>query len=279
MMRLGEKGILASLTLTLVAFSAAAQTRIFAAPANVSGTTWVAEIGLYLPFVLFAIVSTYHFLDWARKHRRQAILLGIVIVSLASVLGVATASAPRPLVDTTSLPARPFTITQGQISGLSGVLIQQPPSFQDNLKELQNVLNSTPYYTAGANALVLLGSLAALIFVLLKTRNEGKTPATRKPRPILTQQTIPDSARDAVVQSYRLAYTALQTTGLNIPESDTPQDICARARLARPSIAYVMSNLTTLFEEAKFSLHEITQKEAEEAKTCWDAIRSNVSAA
>jgi hypothetical protein len=277
-MRLGEKEILASLTLMLVAFSAVAQTRIFEGPANVNGGTWVAEIGLYLPFVLFALVSTYHFLDWARKHRRQAILLGIIIVSLASILGVATAGAPRPLVDTTSLPARPFAITQGQIYGLSGVLIQQPPSFQDNLQQLQTVLNSTPYYTAGANALVLLASVAALVFVLLKMRNEGKTLATLKPRPILTQKTITDSARDAVVQSYRLAYTALQTTGLNIPESDTPQDICTRARLAQLPIADTMSDLTTLFEEAKFSVHPITQKEAEEAKAYWDAIRSKVSA-
>lgn len=277
-MRLGEKGILASLTLMLVAFSAAAQTRIFEGPVNVNGATWVAEVGLYLPFVLFALVSTYHFLDWARKHRRQAILLGIVMVSLASLLGVATANAPRPLMDTTSFPARPFTITQGQISGLSGVLIQQPPSFPDNLKQLQNVLNSTPYYTAGANALVLLASAAAVIFVLLKMRTEGKTLATPKPRHILRQEPIPDSARDAVVQSYRLAYTALQTAGLDIPESDTPQDICAKARSARPSIAYTMSNLTTLFEEAKFSLHQITQKEAEEARAYRDAIRGNVGA-
>jgi hypothetical protein len=157
-------------------------------------------------------------------------------------------------------------------------LTQQPPSFQDNLKQLQIVLNSTPYYTAGANALVLLASVAALVFVLLKMRNEGKTPVTLKPRPIPTQNTIFGSARDAVVQSYRLAYTALQTTGLSIPESDTPQDICTRTRLARPPIAETMSNLTTLFEEAKFSLHAITQKEVEEAKAYWDAIRSNVSA-
>jgi len=111
-MRLSEKGVLASLALILLAFAAAAETRIIDGRAGTHVPSWEAEIGLYLPFVLFALVSTYHFFDWARKRRRQAILIGIITVSVASLLGVGTANAPRPLVDTMSLTARPFTVSQ-----------------------------------------------------------------------------------------------------------------------------------------------------------------------
>ncbi len=274
-MRLGEKEVLASLTLMLLAFSAAAETRILEGRLGAfQATSWEAEIGLYLPFVLFALVSTYHFIDWARKHRRQAILLGIIIVGLASLLGIGTANAPRPLIDTMSLTLRPLTISQQETSG---ALVRQPYSFQDSLMQIQDVLSRSPYYSTGANVLVLLASFAALAFVLLRMRRERRATASPVHLPFLIVDRVADSPREAVIQCYRFACGTLQAMGLRIPESDTPFDICSRTKSVRPRIADSMWKLTTLFEEAKFSLHTITQTEAEEAHGYWETIRSNVS--
>jgi len=141
--------------------------------------------------------------------------------------------------------------------------------------QIQNVLSNTPYYSTSANALVLLASLGALAFVLLKMRRDRSTPPSLQPRPSLSAELFADSPREAVIQCYGLACRTLQATGLRIPESDTPFDICSRTQLMRPRVADSLRKLTVLFEEAKFSLHAITQREAEEANECWDAIRSN----
>lgn len=273
-----EKSVLACLTLILLAFSVIAETRVLDSAASPSqGPWWQAQIGLYLPFVMFALVSTYHFLDWARKHKRRAILLGVVLVSVASLLGVGSANTPRPLADTGTFPTRLLTISQPQSSGSVEGFAQQLPSFQNSLITLQKVLNSTPYYSTGANVLVILASLATLAFVLFRMKRERSVATAPILTPSLIEQPRAGLPREMVIHYYALACGRLQASGIRIPESDTPFDIHARTKAMKPTIANSLWKLTTLFEEAKFSLHSMSRAEAEEANACFSEIQDSLS--
>ncbi len=262
-MRFSEKGVLASLALLLLAFSVIAQTTIFEAKGTASAvSSWTGEVGFYLPFVLFALVSTYHFLEWAKRHKRQAIILMLFIVGIASVIGSATVNAPRPVLNSLTLQSHSPT-QQGEGSIIQ--IQQQPPSLQESLLKLREVLSQTPYFSTGFDAIVLAASGLALLVVLLKMRRE-KSGHEVKPliSPIVTEVQA-KTPREIVIRAYQMASHSLQRGGLEIPDSDTPADAVMRITQAEPTLADAFRKLTLLFEEAKFSLHPMNETHAHHA--------------
>jgi len=262
-LRLSEKGILASLALVLLAFSVIAVSRIFEVPgtSTVAGS-WQAEVGFYLPFVLFTLVSTYHFLEWAKKHRRQAIVMVVVIVAIASLAGTATANAPRPALNSLTLQAQAST-QQSQVTNVQ--FQREQASLQENIVKLRDALNSTPYFSTGFSSLTLIASAAAVILVLARMRRERRTTPAKIVTEPLSTDIHATNPRDAVIQCYGLATRYLMLSGVRVEDSDTPLDAFARIKGFEPSIAEPFWNLTLLFEEAKFSLHPISSTQADTA--------------
>jgi len=263
-MRVSERGVLASLALILLAFSAVAETKILEGRGSTSpALSWQSEIGFYLPFVLFALVSTYHFLEWARKHKRQAIALMLLMFGVASLIGTAAVNAPRPTLNT---PTQQQIGPTQQQSQASVVQVPQPPgSLQEDLIKLREALNSTPYFSASFNALVFLASLLAIVLIVVKLRRGGEGYAVKPSMPPRVTGIVANTPREVVIQSYRLACASLQSGGLTIPDSDTPSDVCVRTKEVKPMLGDSLWKLTLLFEEAKFSLHSISETQAEEA--------------
>ncbi len=268
-MRVSEKGILASLALLLLAVSAIAQTRILIGTGEAS-LSWQAEIGFYLPFVLFALVSTYHFLEWARKHKRQAVLMMILTIAVLSLIGNASVNAPRPILNT---PTREdFSSTQRPASTIQ--IQPQPVSIQESLLKLREALSQTPYFSTGFDALMLGASAIALALVILKIRRERKSETIRSFAEPATAEFPARTPREAVIEAYRLALVSLQAHDIGIRDSDTPEDAFRRIKQLRPMIADAFWKLTILFEEAKFSLHPISESEAEYASSYCKSILS-----
>jgi hypothetical protein len=271
-LRLSEKGILAGLALLLLAFSVIAVSRIFEAPGTAIAASWQAEVGFYLPFVLFTLVSTYHFLEWAKKHRRQAIVMMVVIVAITSVVGTVTANAPRPALNSLTLQSKTLTLQ----SEMTLVQFQrEQASLQESIVKLRDALNSTPYFSTGFSALTLVASAAAVILVLVRMRRERRTAPTK----IVAEPLITDihaaTPRDMVIQCYNLATRYLQLGGVRIEDSDTPLDAFARIKGFQPSVADSFWNLTLLFEEAKFSLHPISNAQADTASQYCKSISNH----
>lgn len=255
-MRVGEKAILAALALLLLALATVAQARILHGGAT-GEASWQTEAGFYLPFILFTLVSTYHFMDWARRHRRQAVIITILIVGVASLIGIGSASAPRPTVAPISLS---LTSTPQQTTGLGQI---EPPSpFQENLVKLKDVLSSTPYFSASFDAIALVASAIAIAFVILRIRRERKgysfTPSVVHAR----TEIVDGTPREIIIQCYKVATVSLQSGGFQIPDSDTPADAFLKVSQFKPNIADAFQGLTLLFEEAKFSLHPISNEQA-----------------
>ncbi len=274
-MRFSEKGILASLLLILLAFSTSAQTRIFEGVHTGSEVySWESQVGLYLPFALFTLISTYHFLDWAKKHRRRAIIISLLLFSVASLIGIGTANSTKPTVN--SMTALHFTFTeQGQSAP---VPIQPFPQIQQDILKVQQALNNTPYYSFTANALLALITVAAIALLLLRTRSRGGIAVgSEKATPTTTMQKLGGTPREAIIRYYLLACQALHANGMQIADSDTPSDIYLKTNSRTPSVARDLQRLTLLFQEAKFSLHQITEKEAIDASSHWEQISSQIT--
>ncbi len=272
-MRFSEKGILASLLLILLAFSTSAQTRIFEGVQTGSVVySWESQVGLYLPFALFTLISTYHFLDWAKKHRRRAIIITLLLFSVASLIGIGTATSTRPTVN--SMTAPHFT-EQGQSAP---VPIQPFPQIQQDLLKVQQALNSTPYYSFTANALLALITVAAIALLVLRTRSRGGIAVVpEKATPTETIQKLGGTPREAIIRYYLSACQALHAHGMQIADSDTPSDIYLKTNSQTPSVAADLQRLTLLFQEAKFSLHEITEREAIDASSRLEQISSQIA--
>ena len=273
-MRFSEKGILASLLLILLAFATSAQTRIFEGVQTGSAVgLWESQLGLYLPFALFTLVCTYHFLDWAKKHRRQAIIISVLLFSVASLIGIGTANGPRPTIN--SMTAPHFTFPE---RGQNALVPFQPfPQIQQDLMKVQQALNSTPYYSFTANALVALITVAAIALLIFRTRTRGISVIPEKATPTEAIQKLGGTPREAIVRYYLLACQALHAHGMQIADSDTPSDIYLKANSRTPRVAADLQRLTLLFQEAKFSLHQITEREAIDASSHWEQISSQIA--
>ncbi len=269
-MGLSEKGILASLLLILLAFSISAQTRIFEALHTKSAlNAWESQVGLYLPFALFTLVSTYHFLDWAKKHRRQAVIVTVILFSVASLIGIGAANSPRPAIDSMTPPH--FTFSQQGQNAL--VPIQEFPQIEQEFLKVQQALNTTPFYSFTANALGALITVAAIALLFLRTRRRGDIAAAPEKSTLSRSIQRPArSPREAIIRYYALACEALHEHGMQITDSDTPSDIYLKTNSRTPSIAGDLQGLTMLFQEAKFSLHHITETEAINASSHWEQI-------
>lgn len=268
-MRLSERSVLASLALFLLAFSVIAQTRIFETKGTVlSPSSWEAEVGLFLPFVLFALISTYHYLEWAKKHRRQAVIMMLFIVGITLLIGTPALNVPRQAANTMTIGQ---TTTSQQGEGPPIPIMQNPSSLQENLVKLQQVLNNTPYFSTSFSAVLFLASAIAVTIVLLRMRPNVKRDQV-KPVVQHLSEIYARTPRELVIQCYRYASSALQSSDFRIPDSDTPIDAYTRIRQLKPAIADTYWQLTLLFEEAKFSLHPISDNQAHSAYSCCETI-------
>jgi len=267
-MRVSEKNVLATLALTLLALATIGATNILRT-GGAPSPSWQAELGFYLPFALFGVVTTYHFLEWARKHKRQAIIMIILIFAVASFLGVGIANAPRPGPHPIQLST---TSTAEEIYAPVTQIPSRLQSLQENLVKLREVLSDTPYFSATFDAIALAATALAIAILLLKTRRVNSSVSSRKVFQSLRADIQSEDPRHHIIECYRLATLSVQVGGLLIPDSDTPSDAFQKIRHFKPNIADAFGNLTVLFEEAKFSLHQMTGEQAQQATQYYKLI-------
>jgi hypothetical protein len=272
MARLTEKISLSVLVLALIAISTIAEVEILEIR-GAGSQSWQAEVGFYVPFALFALVSTYHFLEWVKKHKRQAILLMIIIVAISSGIGVVTANAPRPALSSLILQSSAST-QQGETAAVQ--IQRQPESLQQSIIKMRDALNSTPYFSTGFNAIILIASGLAVVLVLVRMRQENRIGPAEPTLGPITNEVAASNPREVVIHCYNLATRSLQTKGVRIPDSDTPLDAFARIKPLEPSVADPFWKLTLLFEEAKFSLHPISEVHSTSATQYCKSIEQHV---
>jgi len=271
-MRVSERGILAGLALVLLAFSTIGQTQIFQSQGG-EASSWEGSLGFYLPFALFAIVSTYHFLDWARKHRRQAIIMFLTMTALTSLLGVGVANAPRPSGTIIHSVTFEQLITANQPPAKGGQIDRAALALTETFQNFRQVLGTTPYLSTSFNALTLIATAVAVFLIAMKVRRERRPHEVFNPvQPAEPALGEPNTAREAVIRAYKVVTGSLRRKGVRIVDSDTPFDAWAKLAGDYPALTDPFSRLAALYEEARFSLHTISDNHAKQASWCLEVI-------
>jgi hypothetical protein len=281
-MRLTERSALVGLCSLLICLSVSAQVRLF--EGNYSAPSPMeSQIGFYLPFAAFALLSAYHYFEWARKHRFQAVLLMTLLMSFAFLIGLASAIGNS---GTFGNAHSPTGVTFGQPPSPTGQTGVQPPlgssAIEQNLKKLGQTLNSAPYMSTMLGAIEIGMSAVALAIIFLRgrygrlgthrTENE-KHETTRIP----DFRKSPSTSRDIVVEEYLNTLRFFKVKGLNIPDSDTPDDAILRVKTTWPERSEPLRSLTSLYQEAKFSLHRIGETHVNSASQLRASITAEVS--
>ena len=271
-MRPNEKGALASLPLILLCLSISAQIRLFE---GISSPTliWESQIGFYIPFAAFALVGGYHYLAWARKHRFQAVILMAIIIGAASLMSIATSNIQLRQTGVSSTQ----TLTTQSASQAAGAPSSTMPR---SLQRLGEGISKMPYASTTFVAVEIGMSAVALTIILLKrSRQRRMGPSnvggTAGKIQVPHSKTL-TTPRDVIVNEYLETVIFIKSKGMQIPDSDTPQDVLRRVSKTRPDLNQFQF-LTLLYEEAKFSLHQVSAGYAESAAQAAISIRNGYS--
>ena len=267
-MRPNEKGALASLPLILLCLSISAQIRLFE---GISSPTlmWESQIGFYIPFAAFALVGGYHYLAWARKHRFQAVILMAIIIGAASLMSIATSNIQLGQTGVSSTQ----TLTTQSASQAAGAPSSTMPR---SLQRLGEGISKMPYASTTFVAVEIGMSAVALTIILLRRRQRRMGPSyvggTAGKIQVPHSKTL-RTPRDVIVNEYLETVIFIKSKGMQIPDSDTPQDVLRRVSKTRPDLNQFQF-LTLLYEEAKFSLHQVSAGYAESAAHAAVSIRN-----
>lgn len=271
-MHVGKSSILASLLLILLALLTSALSGAFQGTAVNGPPTWEWYVGLFLPLVLFTLVTTYHFLDWAKKHRRQAIMMLVLTFGAALLFGLGASHGPGPEIGSMTGVGLTF-MEQSQSVPFSPYSF---PELHQGFMKVQEALNNSPYYSLTANTLVAVMALGVLALWLVRSRVPRVTPVALKSSIQEKTRAEARTPREAIIRCYALACQMLLESGMQIADSDTPTDICVNATAKKPLIESNLRSLTSLFQEAKFSLHQVTDQKAVEASARCKEISNQI---
>jgi hypothetical protein len=280
-MRLTERSALVGLCSLLICLSVSAQIRLFRG-SHSTPSPMESQIGFYLPFAAFALLSAYHYFEWARKHRFQAVLLMTILVSFALLVGLASAVGNSGTYGNTH-PPEGVNLVEPPAS--SGQTVVQPPVgssvMQRNLEKLGETLNSAPYMSTmlGAIEIAMSAVALAIIFTRGRYRRAGRERIENQKQVVaMTSEfrNAPLTSRDIVVEEYLKAVRFLKAKGLNIPDSDTPDEAMRRVERAWPDRWEHLKSLTPLYQEAKFSLHRISETHVNSASKLRVSITAEV---
>jgi hypothetical protein len=244
-----------------------------------------SQIGFYLPFAAFALLSAYHYFEWARKHRFQAVLLMTCLVSFAALVGLATSLGNQTNSAIAGNGHSSSGLNLGQLPAPTGQTGVQPggvSALQRNLEKLGETINGAPYVSSILAAIEIGTSAVAVAIIFFRSRyrrlgtllidkakvKETNTEGLRR---------APSTARDIVVDEYLNTIGFFKANGLNIPDSDTPDDAVRRVSVTWPEKSNPLKSLTSLYEEAKFSLHQISEACVDSALQLRASITTEVS--
>ena len=95
--------------------------------------------------------------------------------------------------------------------------------------------------------------------------------------PIASLRRTALTPRDIVVEEYLGTLGFFKDKGLEIPDSDTPDEALRRVNQTWPERSELLKSLTSLYEEAKFSLHQIGESYVRSASQLRVSITAEVS--
>jgi len=261
-------------SLAIFSFSTAAVMSLMVYPARSSTSSLLDFIGETLPYTLFAGISSYYFARWALRHRRLAVI--IVAIMFLGSFAYATYLAPKPETLT--------QVTEG--ANATGVVEYVLVNRTDIVLGANPVIPTatrfqtpTPTLATFMMAIVQAGViLIVIIWGILVPRLKGVSQLriSRVPKLEVEESHLEfgDEIRAAIVGYYRSAVQSVRRRGVQVKGSDTPRRVEDNVCRNIPQICSPFTSLTKLLEEARYSLHSMTDDHREKAADSYRTIES-----
>ncbi len=261
--------------LTLIATSQIALDQQFRiSPINpflVLNISFLESLGLLLP-----VFANFYFFIYNRKFRenewippRKWIIIFLIIYFAILLIPIPESIENIIITETnTTTTVIPNTITQTTTNlfptsstnpGDPGITQSQIPGFT-NLENFRTIL------LIGILLLPLI-----LIITIQKRTSESDIPREEKTSD-LDAEGISHFSTRSILECYYQASTTLEERGADSSESFTPTEFETDVIDKDLAHSFVIDSLTDLFEEAKFSSHEMTAKQVAEAKKLTGSI-------
>jgi hypothetical protein len=131
-------------------------------------------------------------------------------------------------------------------------------------------------------ALILAGVVAGIVFLVARVKGEVVPALPEDPLAEVLDAGIDDlrrirDPRRAVIACYARMERLMTYSGIPRRLSDTPTEFLARVLRDRSVSASSVSTLTTLFERAKFSPHEVDERMRDDALSALERVRSELA--
>ncbi|MFX0171499.1 MAG: DUF4129 domain-containing protein [Candidatus Hodarchaeota archaeon] len=234
--------------------------------------SFLENLGLFLPFftAIFLFLQTRTKGDYAWLPPWKYFFSFLIIFLLITFFPIPEPSEEIPIIEptnnlTTTTPTSfttPSTSTSSETS--------QPPN-DDQDRDYRSLLS---FFNEFRNVFILAILFFPLLFIFIIQRRS-------KLEKLDKQQQIDDVINDirasdyeirSILGCYYLASTVLEERGADDSPSFTPSEFNKDVLEKKLSSQNLISVLTDLFEEAKFSTHKIPRKKVEDAKSITSEI-------
>ncbi|MFX0094407.1 MAG: DUF4129 domain-containing protein [Candidatus Hodarchaeota archaeon] len=254
------------LTLTLVLIGIEQQSRPSSiSPFLILNISLLDILGLFLPIITlillyFRIPSLRGVsLDFLNTPRTRNLSLLTLVVILLIIIVIWPFKEFSPSVPP---PEIPNTTTTGDVS--TQITFTQTTSLTSSYFDFLSVLGT---FRLLFIITVLFLMLLPLLVILRKSRTTSSASDASDPTSVDDQESRKTQTVLNVLDSYYQASEALEKKGADANPSLTPTEFTIDVSTKNISPPALIGNLSDLFEEAKFSIHDISAQQVELAKS------------
>ena len=255
--------------LTLIAISQIAldqQVRIGSIePFLVLNISFLESLGLLLP-----IFANFYFFIYNRKFKETEWIPPRKWIVIFLIIYLAILFIPIPenieniiITDTnTTTTLIPNTITQTTtlINPTSSINPTDPGGTQNQIPEISNLEDLRTIL------LIAILLMPLILIITIQRRTHELDLQGEKESVDLESEEINQFSTRSILECYYQASTALEERGAESSDSLTPTEFETDVKVKDLTQPFTIDNLTDIFEEAKFSSHEMTAKQVAEAK-------------
>lgn len=230
-------------------------------------------LGQLTPYVVSGGLAGFYFFRWARRHKRQALIIVALLVVASIFFG--SAYTQRPGMVQAPIEVRTESALTSEAPQKGTTFTVQPSTLDFPVGPPSTPPSMNTILVAIVQAAVIL-SLLGYLFLLPRLRAAGR----KRPEESL-RRTVPrfpsalllkGEFSKAVVEAYVAARHWAEGRGLLLRESETPGSVAKRVCSNIPHACEAFRALTGLYEEARYSPHEIEKDKSERASACFQMI-------
>jgi len=126
-------------------------------------------------------------------------------------------------------------------------------------------------------ALVLVGIIVYWYYLKRTYKNELKDVFKKAIRELVSCKGEPKGIRESIIHTYKNTLHILEKYNFLKPKSDTPREFATAFNKALPDSGKYLNDITDVFEEARYSDHQMKEKHRKKALRCFRSLYNELN--